>query len=122
MNKWTVDYYKAKNGDCPIEEFVNSSTESNQTKILGWFGKLEEEGPNLPRPYSDLLRDGIHELRIRLSGNQTRVLYFFCYQKHIILTHDFNKNTQKVPEAEIEKALSIRKEFLGRIKKEDLEV
>jgi hypothetical protein len=122
MNKWTVDYYKAKNGDCPIEEFVNSSTESNQTKILGWFGKLEEEGPNLPRPYSDLLRDGIHELRIRLSGNQTRVLYFFCYQKHIILTHAFNKNTQKVPEAEIEKALSIRKEFLGRIKKEDLEV
>ncbi len=29
---------------------------------------LEEKGPPLPRPYADLLTDGIHELRVKLSG------------------------------------------------------
>jgi hypothetical protein len=38
-------------------------------------------GPTLPRPYADLLKDGIHELRIRLSGDHIRMLYFFCFRK-----------------------------------------
>jgi hypothetical protein len=42
----------------------------NKAKILSWLSMLEEKGPILPRPYADLLRDGIHEIRIKLSGNQ----------------------------------------------------
>ena len=29
----------------------------------------------------------IHELSIHLSATQIRILYFFCYQKLIVLTH-----------------------------------
>jgi phage-related protein len=70
--------------------------------------------PNLTRPYADLLGDGIHELRIKLTGKQVRILYFFCYRQYIILTHSFVKNTDKVPTNAINKAKRLREDFLKR--------
>ncbi len=58
---------------------------------------LKEHGINLHRPFADILEGGIHELRMKLSGDQTRILYFFCYRDYIILTHDFVKTSDKVP-------------------------
>jgi phage-related protein len=80
---------------------------------------LEEHGPQLPRPYADILRDGIHELRIKMSGDQSRVLYFFTYKDIIVLTHPFTKHTSKVPKEEIEKAILIRADFLRRFSKRE---
>jgi hypothetical protein len=75
---------------------------------------LREQGPQLPRPYADILRNGIHELRLKLSGDQVRVLYFFTFKDVIVLTHSFVKNVSKVPENEIRKAEKIRDKFLQR--------
>jgi len=74
-----VLYYETLNGKCPIQEFIEYQNKRNQAKILSFFSILEERGPTLPRPYADLLEEGIHELRIKLQGSQTRVSYFFCY-------------------------------------------
>ena len=74
----------------------------------------EKHGINLHRPYADLLRDGIHELRLKLSGSQVRALYFFRYQKYIVLTHAFVKKTGRVPDQEIDKAIACRKDFCKR--------
>lgn len=57
----------------------------------------------------------MHELRIKLSGDQIRVLYFFVY-KDIILTHHFTKQTSKIPEKEIRTALKIKDSFTKRFK------
>ena len=62
----------------------------------------------MPRPYADILEEGIHELRIKLTGTQTRILYFFCYQNIIVLTNVFEKHTDKVPKAEIKLAKESR--------------
>ena len=101
-------------------EFVDSSSLRNQAKILSLISFLEEKGPNLPRPYADLLEDGIHELRVKLSGDQIRVLYFFCYKNFIVLTHAFTKNTDKIPKSEIKKAQKVREDFLQRFSKNQL--
>ncbi|ABZ94652.1 conserved hypothetical protein [Leptospira biflexa serovar Patoc strain 'Patoc 1 (Ames)'] len=113
--KWKILYFTEKE-DQPseIEIFINSKDERNQAKIFAWLDKLAELGPNLPRPYADLLIDGIHELRIKLSGSQIRILYFFCYKDYIILTNQFVKNTDKVPKAEINKAIKRRETFLQK--------
>lgn len=83
---------------------------------MAWIALLEERGPQVPRPYADLLRDGIHELRIKLTGNQVRVLYFFCFRNIVVLTHAFTKTTSKVPEDQIKKALKYRDDVLKRFK------
>ena len=112
--QWTVVYYEDRTGDCPVQDFIDSRSDANQAKILALLKILEERGPNLPRPYADFLRDGIHEIRIKLSGEQTRILYFFCYKEFIVLTHPFIKKTSKVPDVEIKKAINAKSEFLSR--------
>jgi hypothetical protein len=78
-------------------------------------------GPTLPRPYSDLLKDGIHELRIKLSGDQVRMLYFFCFRKFIVFYVAFVKNTDRVPEKFILRVKRYRDNFLQRITARKLE-
>jgi phage-related protein len=120
MSNWTVIYFETEDGECPIEKFISSRSKNNKAKILSLLSILEEKEPTLPRPYADLLRDGIHELRIKLSGDQIRVLYFFCYQEFIILTHAFHKKSNKVPKSEIEKAIKLKDDFLSRITRSQL--
>ncbi len=79
---------------------------------------LQEHGINLHRPFADTLEDGIHELRMKITGNQVRVLYFFCFKDIIVLTHDFVKTTAKVPVREIALAKKYRQDFLKRYNEE----
>ena len=118
--KWKVIYYTSEKGDCPVEDFINRRSIANQSKIFNWIEQLEIKGPNLPRPYADLLDDGIHELRVKLSGEQIRVLYFFCYKEYIVLTHAFNKKTNKIPLSELAKAKKYRDDFIKKFKHNDL--
>lgn len=113
-NKWKAIYYEDENNCSEVYNFIENQKENNQIKLLNWIEKLEELGPNLPRPYSDYLEDGIYELRIKLSGNQIRIFYFFCYKEFIILTHHFKKNIDKIPRKEIKKAKFIMNDFLKR--------
>ena len=118
---WRVLYYETPEGECPLRKFIDSRKIREQAKILGLISFLQQKGPTLPRPYADLLEDGIHELRIRLSGDQGRVLYFFCYRRFIVLTHAFTKTSAKVPRAEIKKAKEYRAGFLSRFGESELE-
>ena len=113
-SKWHVLYYESASGISPVQEFIDTRKDRDQAKIFSWLNVLEEQGPNLPRPYADLLIDGIHELRIKLRGDQVRVLYYFCYKEFIILSHAFIKNTNVVPKSEIKMAQKYRDDFLAR--------
>jgi phage-related protein len=58
----------------------------------------------LRRPESDLLRDGIHELRAKSGRVQYRILYFFAGRTVAVLAHALTKK-DKVPPAEIDRAI-----------------
>jgi phage-related protein len=114
-NKWNIVYYTYPDGYCPIKEFIDSVKDSNKAKIFALLGYLGLMGPHLPRPYADIVSDGIHELRIKLSGSQIRILYFFYLEENIILTNTFTKNTVKIPKRELNKAKAIRSDYISRI-------
>jgi len=117
--EWHALYYPTHDGLKPVKEYIDGLPLKEQAKTMAFISLLEEKGPNLPRPYADLLEDGIHELRIKLKGTQGRVLYFFCYRDIIILTNAFDKCTSKVPKAEIRLAKERRADFLGRHSESD---
>jgi hypothetical protein len=113
-SKWHVIYYEDALKRSNVFDFIEGRKDREKAKILAMLAVLEEQGHQLPRPYADLLIDGIHELRVKLSGDQIRILYFFCYRDFIILTNVFTKTTQKVPVNEIQKARKLRSDFLQR--------
>lgn len=119
--KWHILFCDEIEQACPVTEFINQCPPKNQVKVLRLLSLLEEMGPILPRPYADILYDGIHELRFTLSREKVRVLYFFCYQKFIVLYYVFFKNTRKVPEKYIQKVVEYREDFLQRASREKLE-
>ncbi len=82
---------------------------------------MEREGPHLPRPYADIVRGKIRELRLKFGHRQYRFLYFFAGKK-IIMTHGFLKKTSEVPEEEIFRALSFMIDFLERSKQGGIEL
>ena len=118
---WHILFCDEQMEGCPVSAFIDACPPNHQIKILRFLSLLEQQGPTLPRPYADLLADGIHELRIKLSGDQVRMLYFFCYRKFIILYYAFAKTTNRVPEKFIRRVAAYRDEFLETLPKSYLE-
>ncbi len=117
---YSIKFYTDKDGRCPFQLFLESLQPKVRAKIIKFMDILAEYGPNLKRPYADMLRDDIRELRVQFGSNKYRGLYFFIQNNHIIMTHGILKNTSAVPVEEIEKAIRYKKELENRLKKEDL--
>ena len=117
MQEYEIEFYEKQNGECPVEDFLLHMDVKLRAKMLGIMGILKEKGNLLREPYSKYLEDGIFELRGSVGNNITRVLYFYYYEKKIILTHGFIKKTQKTPAGEIKKAKRYRKDYLERVEK-----
>jgi phage-related protein len=117
---WQVYYYPKDDDTMPVKDYIDSLSLRERAKTMAFISFLEEKGPNLPRPYADILEDGIHELRIKLTGTQTRILYFFCFKDTIILTNVFEKHTSAVPKPEITLAKARRDDFLKRFTGSDI--
>ncbi len=116
MNKkWNILFCDPFMKPCPVSEFLDACRPEHQVKVLHFLELLEEMGPTLPRPYADLLEDGIHELRVRLSGDHMRLLYFFCFETYIIVYRALRKNTSKVPDEYISETRRYREMFLSRM-------
>lgn len=122
--QFDVLFYETKDGKSNVKDFLDSLDIKERARVLAQIAQLKQEGPQLPRPYADILRDGIHELRVKMSGNQYRMLYFFCYETYIVITHNFIKTTQRVPEEQVNMAIKCREDFLRRntIQKLDEEI
>lgn len=113
---YKVIFYEDLKGSCPTDNFLDEMQLKIQAKIEKWMVKLEEEGPNLPRPFADVVRGKIRELRIRFGSDYYRFLYFFL-DKKIIITHGFLKKTDKIPPGEIDRAERMMQDYLQRHKK-----
>jgi phage-related protein len=108
----TVRFYRTSSGKCPVEEFLDSLSGKAAQKAT-WVLQLIEELDSIPQQYLKKLTSEIWECRIQFGGNIFRVLCFFDGAQ-VVLTHGFQKKTQKTPRTEIEKADSYRIDYLRR--------
>lgn len=91
--------------------FIKSLNLKLQKKIAYNIQKSREV--NDPRILKKLTEE-IWEFRIRYDKQQVRLLAFWDLKRNslIICTHGFIKKTQKTPKSEIDKALTLRKNYL----------
>lgn len=118
---YEVLFYEAADGTCPAQEFLDGLAPQVRGKVARWLELLEHEGPNLPRPYADVVRGKIRELRVSLGGMHHRFLYFF-HGKRIVVTHGFVKKTAAIPEGELARAERLMADFSQRIERDEVQL
>jgi len=111
---YNVIFYTTERGDSPVDDFLDGLDKKSLAKVAAHLSLLEEQGPHLKRPYADVVRGKIRELRIHQSSNQYRILYFFQVRDQVVLTHAFSKKTQQLKEKDIELAERRMEDWLRR--------
>ena len=95
-----------------FKEFLNSLDARTQDKILYVLMLLETQD-RIPVKFMRLIDEGLYELRIEYQSNIYRIFFCFDGGRIVILFNGFQKNSEKTPKKEIEKAKILRKEYYG---------
>jgi phage-related protein len=113
-----IIFYKTRNGDCPVEKFLDSLS-AKQAKKVTWVLQIVETLEIVPVQYFKKLEgtNDIWEIRVDFGGGAFRLLGFFDKGSLIILTNGFAKKTQKTPAAEISLAEQRKQDYESRGKK-----
>jgi len=77
-------------------------------KCLGRLLLLSQQGFELRRPHADFLRDGVYELRAKVGRVNYRILYVFCGENVVCISHGITKE-KDVPDKEIDLAAERKK-------------
>ena len=120
MPKTKVVLYQEEDGTAPLRSWLKEIPPKAALKCLGSIELLKNLGHELRRPQADLLRDGIHELRVGFQGIHYRILYFFHGNVAAVLSHGLTKE-RAVPPREIELAIKRRVRFLANPTKHTFE-
>lgn len=93
-------------------DFLTKQPVRVQNKIFKIIEAIETL-ERIPTTYLKLISgtNGLYEARIQLGTDIWRVFCFFDKGKLVILLNGFQKKTQKTPKNEIEKAITLMKEY-----------
>lgn len=104
---YTIYFYKDKNGNSPVEEYIlhlvsrkDKDSRIKLNKIRDYLKILSEYGTRAGEPYVKHLEGEIWELR----SLRDRILFAAWNGENFVLLHCFMKQTQKTPKREIEQA------------------
>lgn len=115
----TILFYTTVSGQKPIEDFLDRLS-ATQARKVGWVLQLVEEQERIPAQYFKKMvnTDDLWEVRVISGSNIFRLLGFFDGEKIVVLTHAFQKKTQKTPKKAIKIAEDRKKDYLRRKKNE----
>ena len=93
-----------------FEAFKETLTEREQDKIDYCLLLLKTQ-VRVSTKFVKYLTEGLYELRIEYNSNIYRVFFIFDDGNIVVLFNGFQKKTQKTPQNEIDKALTIKDEY-----------
>ena len=111
MPRVEVVFYADEDGTSPVLSWLDELEPKALAKCRVRIERLAELGNELRRPEADLLRDGIHELRVSLRGRNYRLLYFFHGRAAAVIAHGITKE-RAVPAGAIDLAIERKKKFM----------
>lgn len=118
-NKVEFDYYIDHKGKSEFLSFIEKLPKKDREKLLSMIEKIEQHGlvTAAKMEWIKKIDKEIFEIRSKISSNIQRVLYFHEVDNRFIITHGFTKKTQKTPQREIQRAKSIRRNYLNEIER-----
>ena len=113
-----VIFYKTASNRSPIEEFLDTLS-PRQAQKVAWVLNLIEELDIVPGQYFQKMinTDDLWETRVKIGSDIFRLLGFFDGAKLVVMSHAFQKKTQKTPRQAIRLAEERKREYFRRKKK-----
>lgn len=109
----SIKFFRSETGVSPVEDFLNKLSDKTAKKVLAVFKIIENKELISSRFFKKLTGTDLWECRIMWESNIYRFLAFLD-KNNIILTHGFQKKTQKTPSAEIKRAVKYMNEYRRR--------
>jgi len=101
-----VFFYQEDDGSVPVLDWLHLLREKNERaykKCFAVIALLKQSGHELRRPHTDMLRDGVYELRTRVGNVNYRILYGYVGKDIALLASGLTKE-KTVPSKEIDRA------------------
>ena len=92
-----------------FQDFFEQQSKPVKAKII-WTFDLIEGLQRVPETYLKHLENtaGLYEIRVQSGSDIFRIFCFFDQGKLVVITHGFQKKSQKTPKSEIEFALKLK--------------
>jgi phage-related protein len=104
MKRIPALFFRTTAGGEPVREWLKAM-ESIDRKRIGVDISAVEFGWPIGMPTCRPLKDGLYEVRTRLTGGRiARVLFYIDAQSRMVLLHGFMKKAQKTPDEDLELA------------------
>jgi len=111
--------FQEPNGVVPFDEWLATLAQPSKTQNLEAAGKLlaavmrlAADGHALRRPTSAPLRDGVHELRVKVHRLNYLALYFFAGSGTAVFMHGCTKEGD-VADADLDRAIARRLAYIS---------
>jgi len=113
-----VIFYKTDSGRSPVEEFLDTLSPKQALKAA-WVINLVEDMDVVPTQYFQKMKstEDLWEIRVKIGNDIFRFLGFFDGPKLVVLSHAFQKKTQKTPRQAIQLAEERKRTYFRRKEK-----
>ena len=112
-----IIFYESEEGQKPIQRFLDK-LDGKQAAKIAWTMQLVEELETVPSKYFNKMvnTDDLWEVRISSGSNIFRLLGFYDGSKLVVISHAFQKKSQKTPRQAIKLAEERKRDYFRRKK------
>ena len=103
---WKVTFYSER-----VEKETLAFPAGVLADLLHILEMIEELGPNLGKPHTAPLGEGLFEIRAKGKEGIGRSLFAIVVDEEVVILHSFIKKTQKTPKKDLDKARKRLKEL-----------
>lgn len=121
MPRTRLVLFRDADGTVALLDWLEQLPARIKDKCVVRLKRLEDLGHELRRPEADLLRNGVHELRVGYRGQNYRMLYFFHGNVAAVVSHGLIKERQ-VPPVEIDRAIARMHQYLANPARHTMEM
>ncbi len=103
---YSISYYSEA-----VEAEILGLPTTLQARYVVLTRRMLEAGANLGQPHTDVMGDGLFELRLKGAEGIARIFYCALMGRRIVMLHSFVKKTPKTPLRELRIAQTRMKEI-----------
>ena len=110
-----IQFYESKEGQKPIQRFLDKLDTKQAQKVTWTLRFIEEQKVVSSKYFKKMVNtDDLWEIRVRSGSNIFRLLAFFDGAKLVVISHAFQKKTQKISRQAIAISEERKKDYFRR--------